>query len=171
MINTNPNVHELVICASVFVVDGNKILMIRRSKDKIYLPEYVQPIGGKVDLNEDPLSAAQRELMEEAQIQATDLKLKGIVTEIKSKEDSNYRTNWQIFHFVGRYDEKINNKIGATDEGELIWLTLEEIRKEKIADSIRAIIDYLLDGSSNLVFAKYTYAKGNKLIKKDIEII
>ena len=170
-INTLPDIHELVICASILVVRDKKILMIRRSEEKVYLPGYVQPIGGKVDLNEDPLTAVRRELMEEAQIEVENLHLKAIVTEVKSKIDKEYSTNWQIFHFVGNYMEKKDNTIGKTEEGELVWLTLEEIKKEKIADSIRAIIEELLDKSSKLVFAKYTYNKGNKLEKKEIETI
>lgn len=167
-VNTIPDIHQLVICANVYIVNDNKILMMRRSPQKTLLPGYLQPIGGKVDLDEDPLSAAKRELMEEASIQDINLKLKGIVTEIKSKKDSHYQTNWQIFHFVGHYD---TDTIGTTEEGELVWLTLGEIKQEKLADSIRAIIDQLLDENSNVVFAKYTYGENNTLLEKDIQVI
>jgi len=167
-INTIPETHELVICANMYVVRENKILMMRRSNDKILLPGYLQPIGGKVELNEDPLTAVKREIMEEANIQVTDLKLKGIVTEIKSKKDSQYKSNWQIFHFVAHYED---DAVGTTDEGELVWLTLDEIKQERIAESIRLIIDKLLDGSSQIIFAKYTYGEKNTLLKKNIQVI
>ena len=170
-INTQPDVHELVMIASIFVTKTNKILMIKRSDNKTYLPGYVQPIGGKVDLNECPLTAAKRELKEEANIEVADIKLKAVVTEIKSKRDDLYKTNWQVFHFSGKYEESNNNKIGTTDEGELIWLTLEEIKKEKIADSIKLIINHILTEDDSLAFATYTYSEGNKLIKHNIEII
>lgn len=170
-INTKPAIHKLVMIASVFVIRGDKILMIRRSNQKTYLPGYVQPIGGKVDLDEDPLTAAHRELQEEANIQVTDIKLKAIVTEIKSKKDDSYKTNWQIFHFLGQYDEKNNNEIGTTPEGELVWLTLKEIKKENIADSIKLLIDHILGDNNKLAFANYTYSEGNKLTKSNIEII
>jgi 8-oxo-dGTP diphosphatase len=167
-INTIPDIHQLVLCANIYVVKDNKVLMMRRSLQKTYLPGFLQPIGGKVDLDEDPLSAAKRELMEEASIQVTNLKLKGIVTEIKSKKDSHYQTNWQIFHFVAQYD---GDDVGTTEEGELVWLTLDELKQEKLSDSIRAIIDQLLDKSSNIVFAKYTYGENNTLIEKDIQVL
>lgn len=170
-INTQPDVHELVMIASIFVTKNNKILMIRRSDKKTYLPGYVQPIGGKIDLNESPLTAAKRELKEEANIEVADIKLKAVVTEVKSKGDDLYKTNWQIFHFSGKYKEKDNNKIGTTDEGELIWLTLEEIKKEKIADSIKLLINHILIEDDSLAFATYTYSEGNELIKHSIEII
>lgn len=170
-INTNLNIHELVIIASIFVVKDDKVLMIRRSNEKIYLPGYVQPIGGKVDLDEDPLSAAHRELFEEAQIVVSSTHLKAVVTEIKSKKDETYKTNWQIFHFVGDYNDSPSNAVGNTNEGELVWLTLEEIKKEKIADSIRFIIDDVLKENQNVIFAKYIYGKDNKIIDKGISIV
>ena len=167
-INTIPDIHNLVICANIFVLDGNKVLMMRRSQQKTFLPGYLQPIGGKVDQDEDPLTAVKRELMEEANIQARGIKLKAVVTEIKGKKDSQYQTNWQIFHFVGFYQ---GDALGKTDEGELVWLTLNEIKQEKLADSIRLIIDKLLDGSSQITFAKYTYGEKNILLKNNIQII
>ncbi len=167
-INTSPDIHELVIIASVFVLKGDKILMIRRSDKKTYLPNYVQPVGGKVDLNEDPLTAAHRELMEETQIKVTSLRLKAVVTEIKSKKDDKYRTNWQIFHFSGRYEGEEGIPLGKTEEGELLWLTLDEIKKEKIADSIRFIIDSIVKEDSKVVFAKYTYDAKNQITAKNI---
>lgn len=169
-INTQPDIHELVIIASIFVIKGDKILMIRRSDKKIYMPGFVQPIGGKVDLDEDPLSAARRELMEEAHIEVDDIKLKAIVTEVKSKRDDSYKTNWQIFHFVGQYD-KAADPSGFTDEGELIWLTLEEIKRDKVADSILFIIDSIVKIDASLIFAKYIYGENNQITEKFIEII
>ena len=166
-INTPPDIHKLVICANVFVVKDNKILMIKRSSKKTFFPCYVQPVGGKVDLNEDPFSAAKRELMEEAHIQVKNLLLKGIVTEIKSKKSNVYNTDWQIFQFVGEYN---GGDIGTTEEGELMWLTLEEIKKEKLAKSIRMIIDKILDPNSQIVFAKYVYDENNEIMEKQIQI-
>lgn len=166
-INSRPDIHELVICANVFVTQGSNILMLRRSPKKTFLPDYVQPIGGKVNLDEDPLTSVKRELMEEAQIEVKNLQLKGVVTEIKSKEDEMYPTNWQIFQFVGEYD---GTSLGETVEGELVWLTVEELKQEKLADSIASILDILLDPQKGIVFARYIYGKNNKIIEKNIQL-
>lgn len=166
-INSRPDIHELVICANVFVTQGSNILMLRRSPKKTFLPDYVQPIGGKVNLDEDPLTSVKRELMEEAQIEVKNLQLKGVVTEIKSKEDEMYPTNWQIFQFVGEYD---GTSLGETVEGELVWLTVEELKQEKLADSIVSILDILLDPQKGIVFARYIYGKNNKIIEKNIQL-
>ncbi|MDQ3098817.1 MAG: NUDIX domain-containing protein [bacterium] len=166
-VNSEPNIHKLVICANVFVKRGSSLLMLRRSLAKTYLPGYVQPIGGKVHLDEDPLTCVKRELMEEAQIEVKNLRLKAIVTENKSKEDKTYQTNWQIFQFIGEYE---GTTVGTTDEGELMWLSVEEIKKEKVADSIASILDLLIDPQKGIIFAKYNYGKNNEIIEKDIQV-
>lgn len=166
-INSRPDIHELVICANVFVTQGSNILMLRRSPKKTFLPGYVQPIGGKVNLDEDPLTSIKRELMEEAQIEVKNLQLKGVVTEIKSKKDEMYPTNWQIFQFVGEYD---GTNLGETKEGKLVWLTVEELKHEKLADSIASILDILLDPQKEIVFARYVYGKNNIIIEKNIQL-
>jgi 8-oxo-dGTP diphosphatase len=164
-INSTPEVHHLVICSNLFVIKGDKILMLRRSEGKKYLPGYLQPVGGKVDVGEDPLTAASRELMEEAGIKAKNIVLKGVVTEIKHSQDAIYDTNWQIFQFVGEYED---GELGETEEGELLWVTLAELKEMKIADSIRFIIDQLVSSSSGIVFAKYTYDQGGKIVEKEL---
>lgn len=167
-VNTSPEIHQLVICANIFVKRGDKLLMMRRFSEKSFLPDYVHPIGGKVELNEDPLSAAKRELLEEAQIQVQNIKLKAIVTEIKSKKDDLYKTNWQVFHFVGEYNQ---GKIGETDEGELLWFTKDQLKQEKITDAIRLIIDFIFEENSNVVFLKNVYGEKNLILENKIEVL
>ena len=166
-VNTKPDIHNLVLCANMFVINDDKVLMLRRSLEKSYFPGYVQPVGGKVDLNEDPLTAAKRELFEEAGIKAKNIKLKGIVTEVKNAKDDVYTANWQIFQFVGEYE---GGQLGTTEEGELLWLTRDELKQEKLADSIAALIDVLLNPDAGVAFAKFTYGASNSLIEKAIEI-
>lgn len=59
--------HKLVICANVFIRKDDKYLLLRRSPHKKYAPNYVHPVGGKVDLDEDPMEAGKRELLEEVE--------------------------------------------------------------------------------------------------------
>jgi 8-oxo-dGTP diphosphatase len=165
-INSEPDIHNLVICANVFVIKGDKVLLLRRSLEKKFLPGYVQPIGGKVELNEDSLTAARRELLEETNLEVKHLQLKGIVTEIKTKKDELYQTNWQIFHFVAEYN---GGNLASTEEGELVWLSRKELKQQKIADSIRFILDALLSPQKSVVFAHYVYGEKNTLLQKDIQ--
>lgn len=56
-----PHIHELYdFVVSVFVVHKNKVLLIYHKKYKEWLP-----IGGHIELNEDPEEALYREIKEE----------------------------------------------------------------------------------------------------------
>lgn len=164
-INQNPHIHEIVICANIFVRKDGKYLMLRRSPLKKYAPGVVHPVGGKVDPNEDPFSAAQRELWEEAGIFVKDMKLEAVLTEITPHEGEPY--NWVIFHFSADY---ASGEVKQTEEGELIWLTAEEILQQKLFPSLRTVIKNILDPNDGTVFARLEY-KDFKEINDDTKII
>ena len=55
----------------------------------------VHPIGGKVDPDENPYIAAERELLEEAGIKVKNIKLEAVVLELKPVKNED--ENWLIF--------------------------------------------------------------------------
>jgi 8-oxo-dGTP diphosphatase len=151
-INTDPHVHKIVICANVFIRRGGQYLVLRRSPHKRYAPGVVHPVGGKVDANEDPLTAARREAREEAGVEVSNVRLGAVITEIAPPPD-NHR-NWQIFHFVADY---ASGDVTRTDEGELLWLTAEEFKQEQLFPTMRAVVDQVLDPSSGPAFARIVW--------------
>ena len=166
-INTSPDKHELVICANILVKNNGRYLMIRRSPLKKYYPDYLHAIGGKVDLNEEPLVAAKRELMEEAGVEVINLKLEAVVSEVILEKDEVYDSNWQVFYFSGDYEA---GELKTTEEGELLWLTPEQIKKDKLSDSFREISEYIFDPNKGAVFAKFSYDKDDVMTEKIINV-
>lgn len=71
--------------------------MIRRSAQKKYAAGVVHPIGGKVELGENPYSATVREVYEETGLKVSNLKLEAVVLEQEPYINEPY--NWLIFHF------------------------------------------------------------------------
>lgn len=158
-INTDPNIHNVVICANIFVRKDGKYLMLRRSPLKKVLPNYLHPIGGKVDPNEDPFTAAQREVMEEAGIKVKNMRLEAVLTEDLSADN---RENWIIFHFSADYE---SGEIIDTEEGTLEWHTPEEIKNDKLFSSVKEIINEILDPGHGTVFAKNIF-KGEEILDR-----
>src|SRR3989338_6903346 len=117
-INTDPHIHQLVMCGHIFVRKDGKYLILKRSSEKRYAPGVVHPIGGKIDQNEEPLTGAQRELFEEAGIRVKNVKLEAIILEV-SPDYTRKEENWLIFHFSGDYD---SGEIQQTEEGEIVLL-------------------------------------------------
>jgi 8-oxo-dGTP pyrophosphatase MutT (NUDIX family) len=151
-INTAPEIHSLVICANIFVKRDGKYLLLRRSEQKKYAPGFVHPIGGKIEVNEDPLEGAKRELMEEAGITVKNIRLEAVLTEIQPVKGES--ENWLIFHFSGDYD---SGEMLTTEEGILEWFTPEQIVEEKLFPSVEKVIEHVLDHQAGTVFATFVY--------------
>jgi 8-oxo-dGTP pyrophosphatase MutT (NUDIX family) len=151
-INTEPDIHELVLCANVFVRKADKYLVIKRSPQKKFLPGVVQPIGGKVDLNENPYVAAQREVFEEAGITVKNLRLEAVILDRPVPEVS--PNNWLVFQFSADYDA---GEITETEEGELVWLSAEELQAAPLFASVRKVLHHILNPSDGTVFATFPY--------------
>ena len=151
-INTAPDIHEQIICANIFIRKDDKYLVMRRSPLKKYAPDVVHPVGGKVDLGENPYTAAVREVAEEAGVAVRNMRLEAVIQEIKPIKDEPY--NWLVFHFSADYK---SGEVISAEEGELIWLTPDEIRNETLFPTVRLIIDHILDHEKGTVFTTVEY--------------
>jgi 8-oxo-dGTP diphosphatase len=160
-INSSPDIHEQVICANVFIRKDGKYLVLRRSPLKKYAPDVVHPVGGKVDLGENPHTAAIREVLEETGLSIKNLRLEAVILEIKPVADEPY--NWLIFHFSADYD---SGEVQTTEEGELILLTDQELKTAKLLPSVHLIIEHILDRQQGTVFATFEYDPGERNIAK-----
>lgn len=168
-INNDPDIHQNVICANIFVRKDDKYMLIRRSPLKKWLPNTLHPIGGKVELNENPHIAARREVWEEAGIKVKNMKLEAVILEISPVKGD--PTNWLIFHFTADYE---SGEVKQSEEGIFEWHTVEEIKKDKLFPSVRATIDHILNKNDGTVFAtiKYDDEKQNIVeIKKDLCVV
>lgn len=164
-INQAPHIHQLVICANVFVRKDGKYLMLARSPQKKYAPDVVHPIGGKLDPNENPYQCALRELFEEAGIQVKNVRLEAVLLEILPIPDE--PNNWLIFHFSADWQ---SGKLKTTEEGEFVWLTASQIVKQKLFPSLRPVIKQILNPRAGAVFATMAYKNKNEIDKKSLVI-
>lgn len=164
-VNTIPDIHKLVICANVFIKKNNKYLVMKRSAKKTYLPNTVQPIGGKVTPNENPYQAAIREVLEETGITIKNIKLKAVSLEMHPERPD--MTNWFIFHFSADYQ---SGKIKETDEGKLLFLSPEEFKKERLFAPVRRIADHIFNPKDGTVFASFELDTNLNIIKEEVRV-
>ena len=160
-INTAPHIHNLVICANIFVRKDGKYLLLKRSPQKKYAPNVIHPIGGKVDPNENPYAGAQRELLEEAGIKVKNMRLEAVIMEIKPVKDED--ENWLIFHFSADYD---SGELITTEEGEFVYLDAGEIPKQDLFPSVRPIIQHILNPKDGTVFFTVSYDDNGKVVEE-----
>ena len=105
--------YKLVPRTLIFVRREGAFLLLLGSPQKRLWANRYNGIGGHIERGEDPLSAAERELQEEAGIQA-DLWLCGVVT-IDVTPDAGVG----LYVFTGEYS---SGELKASQEGTLNWV-------------------------------------------------
>lgn len=163
--NSKPHIHQLIICANTLVKKDDKYILMRRSSSKKFAPDVVVPFGGKVDLNEDPLDAAVRELKEETGMEVKNMRLNAVITEIQN--DPQMLGNWLVFYFSADY---ASGNLIETPEGELVELTAEEMDKEKLFPIFREVLPFVLDPNAGVGFVRVIYDKNHNILEKDIKV-
>lgn len=169
MINQKPNIHKNVICANVFIRKDGKYLLMKRSPNKKYAPNKIHPFGGKVDQDENPYIGAIREIKEEVGISIKNLKLEAVILELTDEKD--LPVNWLIFHFSADYDSGV---VKTSEEGEVVYLTPEEIKSSNLFPSVKSIINNILDPSDGTVFSTNSYQgfeSGMKELSKNVCVV
>lgn len=164
-VNTDINLHHIVIAANLLCRKDDKYLFLKRSPGKIVSPNILHFPGGKVDAAEDPLIAAQRELLEETGLVAKNIKLGAVITDVHSLAQNSNPNDYLAFYFVGDYDS--GDQI-TTEEGELLWLSPPELNKQQMYPSVSEVIDYILSPQHGTVFARFVYDNHEKITERQI---
>lgn len=163
--SASSDVRELVVCANIFVRMNGKYLLLKRSPLKRFAPNVVLPVGGKVNQDETPYAAAQRELLEEAGITVTNMRLEGVFLEIIPHKE--LPVNWLIYHFSGDY---ATGELRPTDEGTFVLLERDEVAQQDLYPSVKLTIDKLLDPGVGTVFTAFAYTDDGKIIETSTHI-
>lgn len=128
----NRIVKKSVTC---FLYHGDEYLMLKRAPNKRVDPNKLNGVGGKLEPEEDFLTAAIREVEEETgyKTNSQDIKLSGVVV-----LEGGYTEDWVMCFFkIAVHTKKIPHG-SKTDDGEMIW-----IHKDKILDSDYEVVDDL----------------------------
>ncbi len=164
-INSHVNVHNIVMCANFILRRDNKYLLLKRSPLKKVAPNFLHIPGGKIDSDEDPMTAAQRELYEETGPKAQNIKIEAVVTEVHPISSDKYQNTWLVYYFSGEYE---SGDLKDTEEGELLWLELNEIDKEKMFPSVKEIVEKMFDRQIGTIFARFVYDQNQEITEKQI---
>lgn len=162
-INTKPPIHSFIIAVNVFVKKDDKLILLRRSSNKLLAPSVVHPFGGKVELGEDIYTAAIREVKEESGVNVKNIELQAIVTEYWTNE-----ANWLVFYFVADYE---NGDIISSAEGIAVLLTQEEFNKQELFPTMKLLLPCILNNYTGLVVATVNYDESKNIVSNKINIL
>jgi len=118
-----------------FATRAGDVLLIRLGDHKGAWAGQLNGIGGHIERGEDPLAAAQRELTEEAGLQASLLRLVGVIL-----IDVGGTPGIALYVFVGQ--STVDPQPGA--EGEPMWVPVEELDRHALVEDLPDVLPLAL---------------------------
>ncbi len=144
-----PHIHDKIdFTVEVFIVHDNKVLLRMHDKHHIWLS-----VGGHIELDEDPVEAAIREVKEEVGL---DIKIIGEADGIKDQEEKNRGYKYLIPpRYLGRHPvsdthehiafvyfatsdtDAIAESLSDHERSETRWVTKEELATMDLVPNVR----------------------------------
>ena len=139
-------IESVTITNMCMVFDGNKVL-VQDKKDEDYFG--ITFPGGHVEKGEAFTDAVIREVLEETGLKIQSPQLCGIKDWIQ-KDGTRYMV---LFYKT----DKFEGTLTSSDEGEVYWITLEEMKEKKLADGMEKMLQVFLDEN----ISEYFFYKEN----------
>ncbi len=142
----------------VYARQDDRVLLIHRNKAP-NLGLWIAP-GGKVELNESPMDAARREMLEETGLHVRDLRWNGFCTEVSPRPD------WQWFLFIYVTECFDGDLTPDLREGSLRWVSLAEYYRDLPIPQADAIFaPRILSSDQDFFHAKFVYDQELNLVR------
>jgi 8-oxo-dGTP diphosphatase len=119
----------------VFVTQAGRLLLLRGAPGKRLWAERYNGLGGHVEQGEDSLTAARRELLEEANLIA-DLRLCGTLF-----VDSGQNPGIAILIYAG---EVTGGDLRSSSEGALVWVEPGELGSLPVVEDLPVLVQHIL---------------------------
>jgi 8-oxo-dGTP diphosphatase len=143
-----------------FLFHGDDVLLMFRERP----PDagFWNALGGKIELGEDPLEAAAREVREEAGVRPT-LRFRGVATAVVRATGE----HWAIFLFAAHLNDRA---VVESSEGPLRWVTPAELPGLPVLADVPLLLPSMRDRSGPPIVAKFTYAAADSGTLEDVQI-
>jgi 8-oxo-dGTP pyrophosphatase MutT (NUDIX family) len=146
-----PHIHDKIdFTVEVFIVYKNKVLLRMHDKHKIWLS-----VGGHIELDEDPVQAAEREVREEVGLDVE------IVGETLKFDDDNYtylktpkflgkhnvndnHTHVVLVYFAKAKNDNVLDSHYDHEKTEIVWVSREDLANMDLRPNVKHLAEEAL---------------------------
>jgi len=153
--------NKIAVTLECFVRRGDgKYLMLKRGEHKKIMPGVWMAPGGHKDPGEGLFECARREILEETGLKIKNLELVAVGDAVLEDLEQEL-----FFSFIKADYAGGELKENTDHDGELVWLTPEEILKQPtLLAELREVFPQIVKWGGRVISYKVRYAKGNELI-------
>jgi len=120
-----------------FVLNGDDVLLMKRAAHKRVFPNRYNGVGGHIERDEDPMTSARREILEETGLNVTDVRLRAIYN-----IDAGEATGILLFVFTAASQIR---ETTANGEGTLHWVHRSTLLDLDLVEDLPHILPRILD--------------------------
>lgn len=120
-----------------FVRHGDDVLLMKRAAHKRIFPNQYNGVGGHIERDEDPLTSARREILEETGLNVHDLRLRAVYN-----IDAGATSGIVLFVFTAYSSQR---EVSANDEGTLHWIAQDAVLTLDLVEDIPHILPRILN--------------------------
>ncbi len=120
-----------------FVLNGDDVLLMKRGAHKRVFPNRYNGVGGHIERDEDPLTGARREILEETGLVVEDVRLRAVYN-----IDAGEATGILMFVFTAVSQRR---HVITNSEGTLHWIPRSEILTLDLVEDIPYILPRILE--------------------------
>jgi 8-oxo-dGTP diphosphatase len=121
-----------------FIRNGDDILLMKRAANKRIFPNLYNGLGGHIERDEDPLTGAKREILEESGLSVQNLRLRAIYN-----IDAGQETGILLFVYLGESDSR--EITVETEEGRLEWIPIVKLHDYDLVEDLPLILPRILE--------------------------
>jgi 8-oxo-dGTP diphosphatase len=149
---------SLRLMTNAFILNGDKILLMKRANHKRLAPGLWTGVGGHIEPEEvnDPKGSCIREVIEETGLKESDIDDLRLLYIVNRNRNDEIR---QQYIFFG---STLATEVFSNDEGELHWIDKSEILDLEMPLTIRCTLEHYLNTKDSQVIHIGTMTKSEK---------